>query len=157
MLAYNHGPFIRAAVESVLRQQTNFPYEIIVGEDSSTDDTCAVLGELARAHPGRLHLHLHKRNIGANANFAETLAACRGKFVALLEGDDQWLGTEKLQRQVDYLQTHPACAMCFHDVLVVNEGAPDQTPARYCQPKPPASPSRLPDTRTAARCSRFSL
>lgn len=138
MLAYNHGAYIRQAVESVLRQQTTFSVEIVIGEDCSTDDTRSVLLEMAREHPGRLQLHPRERNLGANANFAETMAACRGEFVALLEGDDHWLGTEKLQRQVDFLQAHPDCVLCFHDVIVADERVSAQPSGRYCDPKPPA-------------------
>jgi glycosyltransferase involved in cell wall biosynthesis len=59
MLTFNHGPFIRQAVESALRQETNFPFEIVIGEDCSTDNTREVLRELDREHPGRLTLLLH--------------------------------------------------------------------------------------------------
>ncbi len=136
MLAYNHGRYIRRAMESVLCQQTNFPVEIVLGEDCSTDDTRAILLDFARVHPLHVRLLLHERNVGVSANFAGALAECRGEFIALLEGDDHWLGTEKLQRQVDFLRTHPDCSMCFHDVLLA-EGEAGPGTRRFAQPKPP--------------------
>jgi glycosyltransferase involved in cell wall biosynthesis len=135
MLAYNHGRYIRGAVESVIAQRTSFPVEIVVGEDCSTDDTKAVLRDLAEANPGRVRLLLREHNIGANANFAHTLSACAGEFIALLEGDDHWVGTEKLQRQIEFLRANPSCSMCFHDAFFA-EGDSLPGPRRFAQPKP---------------------
>lgn len=114
MVTYNHEHFIAQAVESALDQQTSFPLEIVVGEDCSTDRTRELLLELQRAHPQKIRLLLHERNQGGPANFAATFAACRGDYVALLEGDDYWTDPRKLQKQVDALDAHPHWSACFH-------------------------------------------
>lgn len=135
ILAYNHGRFIRQSVESALGQIADFPVEIIVGDDASTDDTPRILRELDAAHPGRLTLRLRPVNLGANANFADLISACGGEFVAILEGDDYWTYPHKLASQVGFLRAHPDCALCFHDAEVRTDGQTD--PVRlYCTPKP---------------------
>ena len=121
MLAYNHERFVVQAVESVLVQRTDFPFEIVIGEDCSPDGTRAVLERLAAAHPGIIRLLLPEKNLGMNRNLAATIAACRGEYVALLECDDYWIDPEKLQRQADRLGANPDCAICFTRALVVDE------------------------------------
>ncbi len=114
MVTYNHERFIAQAVASALAQVTNFPVEIVIGEDCSTDRTREILLALQRQHPERIRLLLHEQNIGGPANIAASLAACRGDYVALLEGDDYWTDPAKLQKQIDSLDTHPHWSACFH-------------------------------------------
>lgn len=121
MVTYNHERYIAQGVESALAQQTTFPFEVVVGEDCSTDGTRRILQDLARRHPGKLRLLLPERNVGMMRNFAQVLAQCRGRFVALLDGDDHWTNPRKLQRQVDALESHPEWAMCFHPAQCVFE------------------------------------
>jgi glycosyltransferase involved in cell wall biosynthesis len=121
MIAYNHEQFVVQAVESVLAQRTDFPFEIVFGEDCSPDGTRALVQRLADTHAGRIRLLLPERNIGMGRNLAVTIAACRGDYIALLEGDDYWTDPEKLQRQVEMLDAHPECAVCFTRALVVDE------------------------------------
>ncbi len=123
MITYNHEQFITQAVESALKQQVNFDYEIVVGEDCSTDSTRAILQALQAAHPTRLRLVLPTHNLGPHRNFVNVLQACQGQYVALLEGDDYWIDPHKLQKQVDFLEAHPQCAMSCHDGwMLVQEG-----------------------------------
>ena len=121
IVTYNHEKYIAQAVESALAQRTDFPIEIVVGEDASTDKTRQILVELARQHPERLRLLLHERNLGGPENVAAVLEACRGQYVAMLEGDDYWTHPLKLQKQVALLDAHPEWAMCFHLARVVHE------------------------------------
>ncbi len=121
MIAYNHEKFIVQAVRSALMQQTDFDYEIVVGEDCSTDATRALLVDLQRQHPDKIRLLLPERNLGMMPNFIQTLKACRGQYIALLEGDDYWTHPGKLQKQVDFLDAHPDFVMCFHNVEVQDE------------------------------------
>jgi len=114
MVTYNHERYIAQAVESALMQEVTFPIEIVVGEDCSTDRTREILLELQQHHPHSIRLLLHGRNLGGTGNFAATFAACRGDYIAMLEGDDYWTHPQKLQRQVDALEEHPSWAMCFH-------------------------------------------
>ncbi|WP_051292977.1 glycosyltransferase [Citrifermentans bremense] len=119
MITYNHAPFIAQALESVLMQQVGFDYEIVVGEDCSTDETRDILMEYQERHPDRIRLLLPEKNLGMIRNFAATCKECRGEYVAILEGDDFWTSRNKLQRQVDFLDANPECAACFHNVEVV--------------------------------------
>src|SRR5262245_40033788 len=90
MLAYNHEQFIAQAVESVLAQKTSFPFELVIGEDFSTDNTRTILQDYAARNPGVVRLQLADFNHGPKPNFIKTFSACRGQYVALLEGDDYW-------------------------------------------------------------------
>jgi glycosyltransferase involved in cell wall biosynthesis len=112
MITYNHERFIAQALESVLAQQVNCDYEIVVGEDCSTDRTREILLDFQRRYPDKLVLLLRDHNVGGRENLLGTLAACRGQYVALLEGDDYWISTDKLQKQVDFLDAHPDYAIC---------------------------------------------
>ncbi|HEX3599731.1 MAG TPA: glycosyltransferase [Lacipirellulaceae bacterium] len=114
MITYNHERYIAQAVESVLAQQTKCPFEIVIGEDCSTDKTRRILLGLARRYPQTIRLRLADDNQGVNRNLAGTIGAARGRYVALLEGDDYWATTEKLQRQVEALDSHADWAVCFH-------------------------------------------
>jgi glycosyltransferase involved in cell wall biosynthesis len=126
IITYNHHRFISQALESVLAQKVDFDYEIVVGEDCSTDGTRAILMDFHRHYPGRIFPLLRNRNVGAMQNLRETLAACRGQYVALLEGDDYWTNDQKLQKQVDFLDGHPDCALCCHRVRFLDEKSTDE-------------------------------
>lgn len=126
MLAYNHERYIEAALESALGQQTTFEYEIVVGEDCSSDRTREILSAYRERHPGRIRLLLPERNLGMMGNFTATFRACRGEYIAILEGDDYWTSAEKLQRQADFLDSHPDFAECFHNAEIVVEGRPGE-------------------------------
>jgi glycosyltransferase involved in cell wall biosynthesis len=119
IITFNHERFIAQALESVLGQRTNFPLEILVADDHSTDSTPAIVADFHRRHSEKIVPILRDRNIGAVPNFTETVGACRGEYVALLEGDDYWLDSSKLQRQVDFLEAHPDFAICCHRVRVL--------------------------------------
>jgi glycosyltransferase involved in cell wall biosynthesis len=123
MITYNHERFIGQAIESVLAQRVNFDYELVIGEDCSTDGTRAAILDFQRRYPDRIVVLLRERNIGAMRNFVGTLAACRGHYLAILEGDDYWSCTNKLQRQVDFLDAHPDWAICCSRAEVKNESA----------------------------------
>jgi glycosyltransferase involved in cell wall biosynthesis len=117
LITYNHQAFIGEALDSVLMQETDFPYEIVVGDDCSTDGTVEILREYQRRHPARIRLLLASRNLlqasgGVRLNFLRCLWAARGRYVALLDGDDYWVGRDKMRRQVDFLETHPGVVFC---------------------------------------------
>lgn len=124
MPAYNHAPYIAEAIESVLMQQTDFRYELVIGEDCSTDDTRAVAVEYATRYPDRVRVLLHERNLGIFDNDQAILRACRGEYIAWLEADDYWTSPHKLQKQVALLETHPDYSACFHWARRVGEGDP---------------------------------
>lgn len=118
VITYNHENYIRQAVESILSQKIDFPIEIIIGEDSSTDDTSNIVLELERKHPQIIRVLLAQKNLGTNRNLIRTMEHCKGKYIALLGGDDFWLSPFKLKKQVEFLEDHPECTICFHSVEV---------------------------------------
>src|SRR5262245_29495656 len=117
MIAYNHERFIKQSIESVLMQETTLDYELVIGEDCSTDRTREIVIEAQKKYPNKIRLLLPETNLGMHRNLSQTLAACEGEYIALLEGDDYWIATDKLREQVDYLENHPECSMCFHPVI----------------------------------------
>jgi glycosyltransferase involved in cell wall biosynthesis len=127
MVTYNHERYLAQSLASVLSQRVNFDYEIVVGEDCSTDGTRDILMNFYRRYPGRIVPLVRNRNLGPLRNIEEALAACRGQYLALIEGDDYWTCENKLQRQVDFLDAHPSCAICCHRVQIVNEMGSERT------------------------------
>lgn len=121
VMTYNHAEFIRQALDSVLMQETSFPYEVLISEDCSTDGTRTIVLDYHRRHPGCIRLLLSERNIRNNTVVTRGIEAARGQYVALLDGDDYWTSPHKLQKQVDFLESHPDCTLCFHNATVIDE------------------------------------
>jgi len=120
MITYNHEKYIAKAIDSVLMQTVNFNYEIVIGEDCSTDKTREILFRYKAKYPNKIKLLLHEKNIGIAKNMTETFFACTGKYIAMLEGDDYWINPNKLQIQVDFLENNPDFVLCYHKVKRVN-------------------------------------
>lgn len=142
IITYRHARFIRQCVESALAQVADFPFEIVIGEDESDDGTREICQELAVAHPDRIRLLLHRRadvihvdgKPRGTMNLVRAVAASRGEFVALCEGDDYWTDPQKLARQVAYLKANIDCVGCFHEAsLVDHEGR--ETQAEFFKPQ----------------------
>ena len=123
IITYNHEKYISQALDSVLMQEVNFAYEIVIGEDCSSDKTRDILIEYQKKNPEKIRLLLHKQNLGnlGKKNLIETHHACRGEYIALLEGDDYWTSSLKLQKQADYLDSNPDFAICFTSTLAFYE------------------------------------
>lgn len=121
MVTYNHERFIAQAIESALMQQVDFDYEIVIGEDASTDNTRDIVIGYQRRNPDKIRLLLPEKNLGGHKNAIQTHKACQGEYIALLDGDDYWTSPHKLQKQVDFLHSHPEYAMCFHDAMTFYE------------------------------------
>jgi glycosyltransferase involved in cell wall biosynthesis len=132
---YNQAAYIAQTVESALHQTVNFDYEIVVGEDCSTDRTREILVELQKSHPDKIRLLLREKNLGVagKINFVETLKTCCGEYVALLDGDDYWTDPYKLQKQVDFLDNHPDFSICCHNAAILYENGA-KGPERFCPP-----------------------
>jgi glycosyltransferase involved in cell wall biosynthesis len=126
---YNHGKFIEQMLLGALNQQTNFDYEIVIGDDASTDDAPAIIASYAQRFPDKVRAFLHPQNLGPSAprelggknNVAFLFGQCRGQYIALCEGDDYWTDSSKLQKQVDFLDANPNYALCHHQLEVVYE------------------------------------
>ena len=134
VITYNQERYIHQALQSILSQNTDKVIEILVGNDASTDRTGEILEELARTQ--NLNLIQREQNLGASANLYDLLEHARGKYVALLEGDDYWTDPDKLQKQYDFLETHPDYIGCTHECLLVDElgnELPDQNLDWLCK------------------------
>ncbi len=112
---YQHAGFIKGCLDGILMQKTDFPFEVLIGEDGSTDGTREICIEYAEEYPDKIRLFLHHResniHIGGRPtgrfNFLYNLFSANGKYIALLDGDDYWTDPLKLQRQVDFLEANP--------------------------------------------------
>lgn len=118
---YNHGPYIRQCIEGVLMQKTDFPFEFIIGEDFSTDNTMEIVKEYAEKYPDVIRVITADYNVGSKANGTRCRRASRGEYMAICEGDDYWTDPQKLQKQVEHLRDKPEVVLVFHDVLSVDE------------------------------------
>lgn len=128
MLAYNHEKYIAQAIDSILSQQVNFQFEIVIGEDCSTDNTRLILLDYWQKHPGVFKLLLHEKNVGPSKNHMLTMEACTAKYVAMCEGDDYWTSPHKLQEQVDHLEANPECNLSCHRVTHRQESSAAMLP-----------------------------
>jgi len=108
MLTYNQENYIAQAMDSILMQETNFNYQLVIGEDYSTDGTRKICEEYANKYPQKVKLlpSLNK-NVGLINNYLRTIKACDGKYIAICDGDDYWIDKDKLQKQVDFLEKNP--------------------------------------------------
>lgn len=118
---HNQERFIRKALDSVLRQHTTFPFEIIVSDDASNDGTVAILREYQKQYPDKIRLLLSETNIGGPENLKRVIEASEAKYVTCLDGDDFYTDDYKLQKQVDVLEAHPEYAACFHNTWYADE------------------------------------
>jgi len=115
MITYNHAPYIRKAVDGVLAQEASFPFELVIGEDFSTDGTREIVLAYERAHPHVIRVVTSSRNVGMHANADRMRMVCRGDYIAFCEGDDHWHDVSKLRKQVDFLQEHPDYVLVHSD------------------------------------------
>jgi len=143
VVAYNHERYIREAIESVLMQETEFPFEILVSEDCSTDSTATILREYRDRYPERIRLFFSEWNLCSNEVLVRALRASRGRYVALLDGDDYWISPHKLQMQVDFLNLRPEYGLCFHDVVHVEEDGSTPPSLRFRGVDPNVTTERL--------------
>lgn len=116
ILAYNHGSFIGQTIDSILEQRTSHKFEIVVGEDCSTDNTKSIVEKYIETNPGKIRSVTSEKNVGPVENARRTLKECKGEFLALCEGDDYWNDPLKLQKQVDFLEHNPGYGLVHTDV-----------------------------------------
>src|ERR1700722_19282110 len=120
IFTFNHEHFIGQAIEGALGQKTNFDFEIVVGEDCSTDSTRTIVMHYQECYPGKIRALLNPGNLGMMANNSRTIMECKGEYIALLDGDDYWTYENKLQAQVDFLENNSDYVLCFHNAGVLN-------------------------------------
>lgn len=120
ILAYNHAPYIRRCLESAVAQAVDVDLHILVGDDASSDETSAILTEIASAHP-KLVTHVrHPTRIGGSDNYRFVLANARGRYIAQLDGDDWWL-PGKLKAQLACIEGRPEVAAVYSNAFTVRE------------------------------------
>lgn len=113
-ITYNHEAYISDAINSFLMQETEFPFEIIIGEDCSTDNTRLFINEYLKKYPNIIKLITSEYNVGMQKNGIRTLKSCKGKYIAFCEGDDYWTDSKKLQIQVDKMNNNPVYDLSIH-------------------------------------------
>lgn len=116
VITYNHDKYIKRALDSILSQITLFDFEVVIGEDCSSDNTRTICEEFVLKYQNRINLLPSKNNLGMQVNFLRTLKSCRGKYIAICEGDDFWTDCNKLQKQVDFLEKNENYVLTFHNV-----------------------------------------
>lgn len=119
-VTYNHEKFISKAIEGFLLQKTDFSFEILIGDDSSTDDTKQIIEEFEKKHPHKIRIVSSKRNIGSLENNIKVISSSKGKYIAFCDGDDYWTDQFKLQKQVDFLEANSEYVMTYSDISLVD-------------------------------------
>lgn len=134
VITYNQAQYIGQAIRGILSQQTEFPVELIIADDCSTDNTAAVIKACTAKLPSNIMLcyHRHPVNLGMMANFLWALNTADGRYIALCEGDDYWTDPLKLQRQLKALQANPECLFSFHSAQQLDVNGHRQA---YPQPR----------------------
>lgn len=136
-IAYNHEPYIRDCLEGFVMQRTNFPFEVLIHDDASTDHTADIIREYEAKYPDIIKAVCQTENQysqGVNVGM-KTLDRVRTKYIAFCEGDDFWCDPQKLQMQFDFMESHPDCSACFCGQYVLNEFEHRITPMGF-----PAAP-----------------
>ena len=118
LLVYNHEKYLARALDNILSQKTDFRFEVIIGDDASTDGSAAIIKDYELKHPGVIVPVLRETNIGASRNYADLFRRCSGKYITCTEGDDYWCNDDKLKTQVDYLEQNAGLFSVSHRVEV---------------------------------------
>ncbi len=114
-ITYNQERYIRDTLEGLVMQRTNFPYEIVISDDCSKDGSREIIEEYKSKYPNLIQDVSPKQNIGVIENWKLVHVHSRGEYIAFCEGDDYWVDSQKLQKQVDYVIEHPNCGLCITD------------------------------------------
>lgn len=132
MITYNHEKYIKEAIEGVLMQIVDFEMELIVADDCSSDKTGVIIEEIISVHPkgNLINYTRHTQNLGMMGNFFWALKFCKGKYIALCEGDDFWTLNNKLLQQVKLLESHNSFVLSFHDCNVIDSNGNEISPSR---------------------------
>ncbi len=129
MITYNHEKYIAQAIESVLEQVAPFDFELVIGDDASTDKTFDIVSGYAARYPDLIRVLKSGPNVGSQRNFFRTYLECRGsQYIALLDGDDYWTYNHKLRDQVALLEADHSLSMCFHTAGRTVEGVGPASP-----------------------------
>jgi glycosyltransferase involved in cell wall biosynthesis len=120
IITYNQQNYIEQAIISAINQDTNFMFEIVIGDDCSTDNTREILLNYSIKYPDKVSLIFNENNLGPVKNMSNVIKNCKGKYIALLEGDDYWSSVLKLKKQVDFLERNSNFSICYHATNLVD-------------------------------------
>lgn len=122
---YNQSKYIKKCLDGFVMQKTSFKFKAIVHDDASTDGTTDIVREYAEKYPDIIFPIIEKKNVFSRRDGSLDKImnkACNGKYVAFCEGDDYWIDPYKLQKQVDYMESHPDCVLCYSDFYKAEDG-----------------------------------
>jgi glycosyltransferase involved in cell wall biosynthesis len=125
VFTYNYQSYLSEAIESILLQKTNFEIEILICDDCSTDNTFEIALSYAEKYPEKVRIYQNPINIGGTKNWIKAIQACKGKYIALLDGDDYFSDSLKLQTQFNTLENNNKYVLCFHSVDEIYDDAPE--------------------------------
>lgn len=136
--SYNLEKYIGEALESILKQHTEFPYKILVADDCSTDRTLEILEQYRKEYPDIIEIRAASANMGSLANSNRIFDGLQSEYFTLLDGDDYWIDDKHLQKQVDFLDSHTEYQMCAGNTQMMRDGklaeyflAPDDLERMY--------------------------
>jgi len=121
MITYNHSSFIEDAINSILMQKVNFPLQLVISDDCSTDNTFQICKKYQKEYPQLIKLISSDKNIGMSSNLLKAIGECKGKYIAFCEGDDYWVNTLKLQKQVDFLESNSDFSLCSGNYVIEDD------------------------------------
>jgi glycosyltransferase involved in cell wall biosynthesis len=122
---YNHARYLRKTLDSVLSQKTDFPFRLVIGDDFSTDGSRDILKEYEQRYPEQVKVIYQEKNLGFDSderNGTIMLKHSTAKYIAFLDGDDYWIDDSKLQKQISFLEANTDYSICFHKVMVDEDG-----------------------------------
>lgn len=121
IITYNQEQYIEQAIQSILQQEFTDSYEIVIGEDASTDKTPDIIKKYALEYPNIVKPIIREQNLGMKENVIQTILACDGEYLAILEGDDYWIDSQKLQKQISYLEENEEYVATYHQCKPIDE------------------------------------
>lgn len=127
IITYNQQEYIGQCLEGAVNQVLDCNYEIVIGDDCSTDDTFKICQQYAKKYPGKIRLLSREKNLGMARNWENVIGECQGEYIAICEGDDYWTDNHKLQKQINFLDQNQECSFCFHKALRVDANDESQT------------------------------
>lgn len=118
IITYNHSLYLETCLKNIVEQKVDFEFEVILGEDHSTDNTAGIVRKYADAYPKLIKAFIRPKNVGPKTNFLHCFLQCKGEYIVYIEGDDYWTNQNKLQKQVDFLDQNQSASACFHNAEI---------------------------------------
>jgi glycosyltransferase involved in cell wall biosynthesis len=120
--AFNVGPYLRQCIESALQQVISFPFEIVIVDDASTDESAQIIREYQLQYPAVVQAYYNQVNLRYAQNYFRALSLCKGEYIAILDGDDYWTDHSKLKQQLIFLDAHPNYMLSYHNAWMEDPG-----------------------------------